>query len=100
MQQALQLLKLADRLAHRVMQFLWNAKLARIAGMALHKIQRRVALAVGTPAVGFAALAGALRQRPVQKALGGGDLYDAGTKTALGGGEFGATQPESHVLHS
>ena len=36
----------------------------------------------------------------LQKALAGGDLYDAGTETALGGGEFGATKPEGHVLYS
>jgi hypothetical protein len=50
-------------------------------------------------AVGFAALAGALRERPAQKPLAGGDLRNAGTESTLGGGEFGAAEAGSHVLY-
>ena len=100
MQEALHLLELADGLANRVLQSLRNATLANFAGMALHKIQRRVPLAAGAMAVGLAALAGTLRQRPPQKPFAGGDLRDTGTEVALGSGKFGAAETRRQCLVS
>src|SRR5674476_1345016 len=95
----LQFLELADGFANRMLQRFRNAELAHFASLALHKIQRRVPCSVGAVAVGFAALAGSLRQRPEEKPLAGGDLRDAGTKAALSSGEFGAAETGSHVLY-
>ena len=98
-QETLNLLVLADRLANRILQRLGNAPLARLADLALHQIQGGVHFASGTMTIRLAALAGALGERAAQKAFAGGELGDAGTEAALGSGEFGATEVAAHVLY-
>src|SRR5258705_11148407 len=67
--------------------------------MALHQIHRPMPFAAGTTAIGFAALAGAFRERAAQEPFAGGEVGDAGTETALGNGEFCAAERSSHVLY-
>ena len=56
-------------------------------------------LAVGTMAVGFAALAGAIGQSAAQKPLARGDLSDAGAEVALGRREFGTNDGLDPILY-
>ena len=98
--ETLQFLIVCDSVTNRILHSFRNTPLNNLAVMALHKIQRPVPLSsFGTTAVGLSAPAGALRERAAQKPLGGGELSDAGTKTALGGGEFCATQGSVHILY-
>src|SRR5580658_6707389 len=98
--ETLYLLVLADRVANRIVQGLRNAPLARLAGLALHQIQGGVSFACGATAIRLAALARALGKRAAQKPFAGGELGDARTETALGGGEFSATEGTVHVLYA
>src|SRR5947207_14423559 len=50
-------------------------------------------------AVGFAALAGAIRESTAKKPLAGGQLGNTRAKVALSGGEFGADQRVGHILY-
>ena len=93
-------LVLGDCLANRALQRLGNAQLACLAVMALHKIQGRVAFAVGTMAIWLATLAGALGERTAQEPLAGSELRNARAETAFGSGEFGTTEGTAHVLYA
>src|SRR5271168_4477080 len=67
--------------------------------MALHEIQRLVPFTRCAMTIRFATLAGALRERATKETFAGGESGDAGTETALGGGEFGATDGAVHILY-
>ena len=54
--------------------------------------------AAGTMAIGFAALAGALRDSATQKPYAGCELGDAATETTLNDGEFGAIERRRQFL--
>jgi len=68
-EEALQLPVVADGVAHPVLPSLRDANLAQLAVVTLQQIDGRMRFAVGAVAVGFAALAGAIRQRSAKQPL-------------------------------
>jgi hypothetical protein len=77
-------------LANALLPGLWDTNLAILPILTLHQVQGFMQFAPGAAAIRFAALAGTLRQRAAKEPLPGGQLRDAGTEIALGGGELGA----------
>jgi hypothetical protein len=57
-----------------------------------------VQLAVGAMAVGFAALAGTIRESAAKEPLAGCQLGNAGAEVALGSREFSAVKGLGHIL--
>ena len=87
-------------LANPLLPSLGNADLAKLARVALHQVQGLMKLAFGATAIRFAALASAFRQSAAEKPPAGGQLGGAGTKAALGGGEYGAVWSVRHTLYT
>jgi len=96
--EALHLAIIANGLAHMLPPCRWDAELAQFAGMTLHQVHGLVPFAGGAMAVGFAALAGTIRNSAAKKPLAGDPLGNAGAEVAFGCGELGSVEGLGHVL--